>query len=241
MKKLLFLLFLSRKTIIGKVMLKSSLMLFLLFGTISQVSALDQRLSIGILGGPSLGGSTGKDATIWRDHVGSLDGFHSKGFIGGQVGLAMQYSLPEYFIGLQTEVMFLLNRGLEYTHPMIAGTHGKIVGDQVSFNLLLQGVIPTTDILTLTVFAGPTFSVPLGKIKQTLHINDVELSNFQLAAHPVTYGIVTGVGLQVDCGPGFFTVDGRFQMDFTPFSPERDLYFTSPFTLQVGYAFYLVK
>lgn len=215
----------------------------LLLCSLFPVGALDQRLSIGLIGGISTGSASGDDVDILYNSLGNkISGAISNGLVGGQVGLVLQYRLPTFFFAVQSEVMFLFNRGLSYSDAVNQAFEAKTSGNQVAFNLLLQGIVTTTEIISFSIFVGPTFSFPMGTFIQTFHDKKTgSKEDITFLTNYVTYGIVVGLGLQIDSGPGFFTIDGRFQMDFTPFSPQRRLSLSSPLTLQVGYSFYIYR
>lgn len=224
-------------------MSKFSYLLTLLLCLTLPAHALDQRFSLGLMAGIMAGAGAGDQIDMLYDSQGKqVPGALSNNLIGGQLTLFAQYRLPEVFFGLQAEAAFLFNRGISYSDPVNHEFDTQISGNGVAVNLLVQGIITTTEVISFSIFVGPSFTFPLGGINQTLYNKKTGvIDRISFTPTAVTYGIIAGLGLQMELGPGFFLVDGRFQMDFTPFSAERHVSLNTPFALQLGYSFYLFR
>lgn len=192
--------------------------------------------------GINANGGSAEDIDILYDSRGQkVPGALSSTLVGGQIGLFMQYQLPDYFFGLQGELMFLFNRGLSYYDVVNGDFRAKIYGHQAALNLLFQGIITTTETISFAISVGPSFSFPITNFQQNISYKKTNTHDRRtFTPLPISYGIVAGLGLQIQLGPGFFLIDGRFAMDFTAFAAERNISLNTPLAVQVGYSFYLL-
>lgn len=233
---------LTKKAIIPKVMSTQKYFLCAWIFFSWPALGLDQRLSLGLIGGITANGASGESVDILYDSKGQkVAGALSNTLIGGELGMLMQYQLREYFFGVQTELMFLFNRGLTYHDVVNADFKARMYGHQAALNFLLQGIITTNDMISFVVFAGPSFTFPMTDFQQSIAYKKTAVTD-RMTFTPlgVSYGIVAGLGLHIELGPGFFLIDGRFAMDFTDFASERNISLNTPLAVQVGYSFYLL-
>ncbi|MGL4524945.1 MAG: outer membrane beta-barrel protein [Spirochaetia bacterium] len=205
--------------------------------------AIDQRVSMGLVFGMTTNNAGGQDIeNLYLSSGVQVPGSLSTNLIGGNLGLFVQYQLPQYYFALQLDTLIFFNRGVNYIDPTDNDFRAKISAHEFAIILLAQAIIPTTDSIRFSISVGPMISVPMSGFLQTYHNSKTgERDRFNFTTKPFSYGIVAGIGLQIDLGPGFFVIDGRFAMDFSPFIAERDISLNTPITLQVGYAIDLWK
>jgi hypothetical protein len=197
------------------------------------------EISLGIQGGTSMNNTGGADTEHLTNDQGQMAGALSHGIFGGQVGISLAIK-PWLYGGMIIENNFLMRRGVRYDDALAQLYTASISGYAYQLAPLLAGYLPTDEGVRFAFFAGPTFTFPLGTINKT--INYTNGSSWQTTWHgQPSYGIVLGFATQVLLGPGFFTFDLRFQMDFTSNVQEADLHFGTPIALQVGYSFYLYQ
>jgi hypothetical protein len=167
-----------------------------------------------------------------------------------QFDFAVQASLQfSKFVGIQAEMIFtgdpITASMPDYYDSDYSYGYGEwkstpdttITSSSLMIPLLLKITVGFGDIFASQFFAGPYFSIPLGKLEQS---ESGYKNSFDFVPSP---GIMFGSSFGMKLGPGLFFIDARFAIDIktTVIESEygsgssEDLYSRSKFLFSVGY------
>lgn len=188
---------------------------------------------------------------------------------GGGVGLFYEAGLTPWF-SLIPELNFSFGNGITYTGnynpefimnpPDFVPLTGTMKYNYTSLdlNLLMQfTLVRPKQHIAVNFMIGPAASIILGSVTETFHpdfmvVNapaNETFTNKLTPANRFTMGITTGVGAQIDMGPGKFGFDVRTTWYFRPLFEtylsaalvNPLIRFAKPLSLGVSYSFALGK
>jgi hypothetical protein len=172
-------------------------------------------ISAGFKGGPALNHFYGSD---WDSMVSSVEDDDETMKLGFSTGIFLSIDIFK-FLSIQPEFYFSLMGGaLDYTDAQGLGEL-KYSYKVLEIPVLVKGNF-TTDRLRASIFAGPDFIIPVGKLKMKQEIEGSTVYDWyefpEMTMRDFIMGLAAGASLDTKTGDNtYITIDVRYVFTFT--------------------------